>query len=229
MLWIAAAKEAGWSTSSNPEDAVPGAIAIWTLETGQESIYYVALVHCVGKNQYTVFSYFSKTGQTVRYFSRRGLDILKNERGLFRGFILPQKGNNGPSEPDSSCKIPVNPADTAERTFQEGHALIKQKQYAEAEAVAEQMIRQNANEWRAYDLRGLSFFRRGRYAEAAQDYLQTLQLLPQHVYAHYYLGHCYESLKEYDKARAEYKRFIAMAQFSDANVVVVEKRLAALP
>ena len=208
MLWIAAAKGAGWSTSSNPADAVPGAIAIWTLETGQESIYYVALVHCVGKNQYTVFSYYSKAEQTVKYFSRRGLDILKNGRGMFRAFILPRKGKNDPAQPTSSCKLPANTAQMIVNLDQQGRAYIEQKQYAEAQAIAEKMIRHNAKDWQAYDLRGLSYFHRGLYAESAQDYMQTLQLLPQHVYAHYYLGHCYESLKEYDKARDEYKKFL---------------------
>jgi len=91
--------------SSDYRDAVPGAIAIWTLESGQESIYYVAIVHCIGTNQQYAFSYYSASEQKIKSFSVQGLGILKNGRGMFRAFILPHKDKNIPGKPSDSCKI----------------------------------------------------------------------------------------------------------------------------
>lgn len=183
----------------------------------------------MGENQHIVFSYYSEPEQTVKYFSKRGLDILKNGRGMFRAFILPHRNNNVPGEAVSTCRIPLKAEPMATDYDQQGRAFIEQRQYAAAQAVAEKMISQNAQDWRAYDLRGLSYFRRGQYEQAAQDYAKTLQLLPEHVYAHYFLGHCYEYLKIYGKARIEYKRFVAAAEITDPNVAVAERKLATLP
>jgi hypothetical protein len=90
-LWVAAAAEAGWSTSTKVTDAKENAIAIWTFEDGAQSWNYVALVHQVDADGRVTFAYFSKKDNDVRYFVKQGSDILRNGKGFFRGYIYPAK------------------------------------------------------------------------------------------------------------------------------------------
>lgn len=90
-------------------------------------------------------------------------------------------------------------------------ALLKMKRYQEALSISQDALTRAPDNYYVHSNLATAYFQLQAFAQAAEHFRWIIQQRPETTIAYYFLGICYDKLKEYELALAAYERFLQVA------------------
>lgn len=94
--------------------------------------------------------------------------------------------------------------------MRQGQLFVQAREYDDALAEFDEVIKADAQNANAYQMKAYTLYRMGRYLSAIENFQQAIQIAPDNLWAHYNLALTYWADDERAKAIAEVKKVLAI-------------------
>jgi Flp pilus assembly protein TadD len=110
---------------------------------------------------------------------------------------------------------PGDDRESAYELFQRGHALLRQRHFAQAAVVLERADRDEPSKASILEALGRAYYNSGQHDRARQTFEQLLEIDPSAHYAHFALGQSLKQLGRRAEARTHLRLAVALSPTTD--------------
>ena len=107
--------------------------------------------------------------------------------------------------------VPGDDRESAYELFQRGHALLRQRHFAQAAVVLERADRDEPGKASILEALGRAYYNSGQHDRARETFEQLLEIDPSAHYAHFALGQSLKQLGRRAEARTHLRLAVALS------------------
>jgi len=111
----------------------------------------------------------------------------------------------------SEAREPDDDRESAYELFQRGHALLRQRHFAQAAVVLERADRDEPGKASILEALGRAYYNSGQHDRARETFEQLLEIDPSAHYAHFALGQSLKQLGRRAEARTHLRLAVALS------------------
>ncbi len=124
-----------------------------------------------------------------------------------------QGPNNSTNTKDESQKIQEEKNKKLEEKYEQSSKAFSEKRYADTISMADDIIKEDANFYKAYNIKGIALCYSGSYEEGMKNIDRSLELKPDFGYARFNKALAYELQGNYDDALSWYDKDLEIENY----------------